>query len=80
MNDLPVWAKVVAQVWFPIAMTIWLLVYVSPLIADTNVLMKRHVIDNETRVILLRAICRNTAQTMLQSQVCDTDLLNDPAR
>ena len=74
MTDWPGWAKLVAGLGFPIAVAIWLMVYVSPLIDRTAAGMTQHTIDSTVQTVLLRAICRNTAKTELQGQFCDYGL------
>lgn len=74
MNDWPPWAKLVAGLGFPIAVAIWLMVTMTPKVDRTAAAMDRHANETETAVILLRAICRNTAKTELQGQFCEYGL------
>ena len=78
MNDLPLWAKVIATVGFPAAMSIWLLWLVTGAIADITALHVRidskidqHAEATADVLPLLRAICRHTARNELQSQDCE---------
>lgn len=71
MTDWPAWAKLVAGLGFPVAVAIWLMVYVSPLIDRTASGMTQHVLDAQIQTALLRQICRNGAKSELQMQFCD---------
>lgn len=71
MTDLRGWIK---DVGFPIAIALWLIFYVTPLIVRTAEAMTAHTADSQVSIILLRAICRNTAKTELQGQFCDYGL------
>lgn len=73
-GTLPTWVKVVAQVGFPIAVAIWLMVVVSPKIIATAEALQTHAHDAQINTALLRAICRNTAKTELASQFCEYGL------
>ncbi len=70
-NGFPTWVKVVAQVGFPIAVVIWLAAYITPMVTRTAEAMQQHLSDQETAIVLLRAICRNTAKTELAASFCD---------
>ena len=70
-NGLPTWVKVVAQVGFPIAVAIWLLIRADGLIARTAEGMVSHVYEAEVQTVLLRAICRNTAKSEIQASFCE---------
>jgi mannose/fructose/N-acetylgalactosamine-specific phosphotransferase system component IIC len=74
MNDWPGWAKLVAGLGFPIAVAVWLMVYVTPLMDRTAAAMTQHTIDAQIQTALLRQICRNGSKTELQTQFCDIGL------
>lgn len=74
MDDWPRWAKLVAGLGFPIAVAVWLMVYVTPRIDRTAAAMDQHTLESQVQTVLLRAICRNTAKSELQGQFCDYGL------
>jgi hypothetical protein len=71
MNDLRGWIK---DVGFPIAVSVWLIFYITPMVVKTAEGMTRHLSDSEVTIVLLRAICRNGAKSELQAQFCDYGL------
>lgn len=68
MTEVRAWIK---DVGFPIAIAVWLILYVTPLIVRTAEGMTQHLADAAVHISLLRAICRNTAKTELQGNFCE---------
>lgn len=77
-NGFPTWIKVIAQVGFPIAVSIYFMAVVYPIIIETKAQMKDHVervslqsveIKEQTR--LLKEICRSVAGTPFDKSNCD---------
>jgi putative exporter of polyketide antibiotics len=71
VNELPTWVKFIAQVGFPIAVALWLMVFITPKIVASAEAVQAHVHDAQIQTALLRAICRNTAKTELAGQFCE---------
>jgi hypothetical protein len=74
MTDWPLWAKLTAGLGFPIAVAIWLMIYVSPLVDRTATASAKHADDTQVMIVLLRQICRNGAKSELGAQFCDYGL------
>lgn len=74
MTGWPMWAKVSAGLGFPIAVAIWLMVYVTPVMDRTALAMTAHTLDAQIQTALLRQICRNGAKSELQMQFCNYGL------
>lgn len=77
-GTFPTWIKIITQVGFPIAITIYFIVTLQPVIAETKIKLDQHIqavadvivkTDEQTR--LLKAICRNTAGNDFEKANCD---------
>jgi len=53
------------------------MVYITPLVVRTEAMLADHIVDARIRIVLLRAICRNTAKTEFQAQFCETGVPRD---
>lgn len=77
-GNFPTWIKIITNVGFPIALSVYLIVIFYPLITETNAQIKDHVeqvaqmIDQRNeQTRLLKVICRNVATNDFERSNCD---------